>query len=251
MQLHDGSEIADYVPVLASTRKALGIQPLRAAKYLVLGVLNKPGSGAYARLIECTLHTSYFDRAIAFTNSPFGRELYTREGDVSDWIDDRSLWRDCGAASVARNYLNFMERQKTSARELRDLSRKWRLEDGWHNDRVEWYYARSFSLHDLTHVLFGYGFDAVGEMCVMECIKPHYPNFGMTVQRLHGLHRLARLEPRKGYAKAAIAEAERNGRKVPALWEQDIRELMRMNLSEARERLGIILPRVYEPLVLD
>lgn len=235
------------LPIIAQTRKTLGWQPRRAIKYLAMSLRNPNDAVALSRFSETTLGARFFRNAAAFVDSPTGRQLYSQESDLSEWLDDRSLWKHCGPETLAAHYLRFMERRNTTAIELRDLSRKWRLEDGWHEDRLGWYIDKAYSLHDVTHVLFGYDFDVLGEMCLMACLDTHYPSLGITLQLHFGVLRMSRNEPYKGYTRAALLEAYRNGSKVPAIWEQNIRKLMAMDLSAARESLGIVLPSIYLP----
>ena len=241
-------ELVEELPVIAPTRRSMGPQPFRAIKYLASSLWNVRDTISQARLGESTLQARFFRNAAAFADSPSGRRLYSQEGDLSDWIDDQSLWDDCGPETVAAHYQKFMERQNTNAKELKQLSRQWRMEDGWHDDRVGWYIVRAYSTHDICHVLFGYDFDVLGELCLMACISPHYPSIGIAVQLQFGARRLSGIEPYPGYAKAAVDEAYAIGRNVPAVWEQDIRELMRMDLTAARKKLGIRLPELYKRL---
>lgn len=237
---------ADPLPVIASTRKSVGIQPLRAVKYLAVSLFDNRNAIARSRLGETTLRASFYHNAAAFVDSPLGRQLYVQDGHLSDWIDDPALWSDCGPETVAVHYRRFMESQNTTAKALKELSSTWRLEDGWHEDRVEWYISRAYSAHDIAHVLFGYGFDILGEMCLMASYSPHYPSVGISIQIKHGIRQIEKAEPYKGYTRAAVAEGFRIGTNVPAIWEQDIRKLMRMNLAEARAMLGIKPPVVYQ-----
>lgn len=236
--------IADR-PVIAPTRKALGVQPLQAARFLRASLRNKQDTHARTRLLECTLPASFYRKAAAFVDSPFGRKLYEQESDLTALLDDRSQWLDCGSGTVAAHYRNFVDRQNTSAKAFKDLSDTWRLADGRHDDRVDWYIERAYSTHDIVHVLFGYDFDQLGETCLLACIAPHYSSLAVSLHLKWAERKIANTEPYKGHTRSVIAEAHRNGRRAPAIWEQDIRALMRMDLAEARARLGIRLPTLY------
>lgn len=107
-----------------------------------------------------------------------------------------------------------------------------------------WYARRLRDIHDVWHVLTGYGRDALGEACLVAFSHAQTGNKGFGFIGLMAAFRISsmggRVKPRR-----AVWEAWRNGRKAQWLPAVDYAALFAEPLEAARERLGIPSPTIY------
>ena len=110
-----------------------------------------------------------------------------------------------------------------------------------------WYGRRLRDVHDVWHVLTGYGTDGLGEACLVAFSYQQTRSLGFAV-----IAHAARREMRKSGAPApyagAVAEAFRNGKRAAWLPAVDYPALFAEDLESARRRLGIVRPVVYESI---
>lgn len=88
-------------------------------------------------------------------------------------------------------------------------------------------------LHDVNHVVTGYGRDQLGELCLMTFMYRQTGNLGMLMLVVMAWRQLPKI------ARAAVREAWRHGRKAAWLAEQDWETLLTQPLSDIRKSLGI------------
>ena len=98
-------------------------------------------------------------------------------------------------------------------------------------------------MHDLTHVLTGYGRDPLGEVCLLAFMHAHNRNAGAGLIVLMSLKRM----PRPG--RRAVFEAWRNGRKAQWFQDQDYEALLPRQLNEVRRALNIADPSLYRAVM--
>jgi ubiquinone biosynthesis protein COQ4 len=107
-----------------------------------------------------------------------------------------------------------------------------------------WWFRRIRDLHDVWHVLTGYGRDALGEMCLAAFAYQEVRGAGWALivaggfLRCHG--------PAAGRARLAILEAQSRARRAAWLPGEDYERLMFEPLDAARARLRLTPPRAYE-----
>lgn len=237
---------ADGLPV-ADPRRTKKRMRLRASLRSAWQIVKDPADPiAKSQLSTSTVRARFYRQAEKFVQSDFVQEMLKEEWNLTAVLDNSTRWSNCGPQTVAAQYHAFMKRQNSNAAELVSLSAKWRGNDNLYPDLIEWYKERSYATHDLYHVLCGYDFDVIGELCLLAWIQPHFPSAGMDVIMHYGVYRVAKGEGDQKHVKAAIAEAWRNSRKVAPLWEQSITGLMEMDLAEARTSLGIRDPEHYK-----
>ena len=94
-------------------------------------------------------------------------------------------------------------------------------------------------LHDVTHIVTGYGRDNLGELCLLTFMYRQQGNLGMLMVVMMAWGQL----PKR--ARAAVREARRNGRKASWLPGQDWEDLLARPLDDIRRRLSIAAPAAY------
>lgn len=182
-----------------------------------------------------------YERLVA---SPGGGDLAWRREELANVFDDRAWLAELPAGSVGDAYRAFMAEEALTAEGLVEENRRVTPDiDARHP--YAWYGRRVRDVHDVWHVLTGYGRDALGEACV---VAFSYAQTGMTGFGFIGLgaaFEIAREAPSVP-ARRAVVEAWLNGRKAAWLPAEDYVALFSEPLGAARRRLKIRRPSVYE-----
>lgn len=95
------------------------------------------------------------------------------------------------------------------------------------------------------HVLTGYGRDALGEQCVLLFTHGQNPSHGHLLLGYAGAYHMRRLRKTSAPIFKAIRQAHRTGKACPSLVGMSIRDLLSMDLQEARALLNIPVPDAY------
>jgi ubiquinone biosynthesis protein COQ4 len=109
---------------------------------------------------------------------------------------------------------------------------------------ITWYARRLRDVHDVWHVLTGYGRDALGEACVVTFSYAQTGNLGFGFIGLAAAREIKREAPEVG-AWAAVQEAFRHGRRARWLPAEAYERLFAEPLEAARARLNITPPTRY------
>jgi ubiquinone biosynthesis protein COQ4 len=183
--------------------------------------------------------------AEAFLATERGRAIYASEPSLPAILDDHAALRRLPKGSLAHDYCDFMEAEGLSAAGLVAATEK--MFAGRHriDDRIEWYVDRQRDIHDLIHVLTGFGRDALGEQCVAAFIFTQRPSWGHFFIAYSGALVTKRRVRSSAPVLRAVVEAHRMGRKCPRIAEMPVRELLAMPTQAVRERLNIRPARRY------
>ena len=96
------------------------------------------------------------------------------------------------------------------------------------------------------HVLTGYGRDALGEQCVLLFTHGQQPSQGHLLIGYAGALNIKKMtKGSKAPVFRAVRQAKKTGTACPALVGMSIRDLLAMDLQEAREKLNIPEPHWY------
>jgi ubiquinone biosynthesis protein COQ4 len=182
----------------------------------------------------------------------YRRLLDTREGgriaqegvELADTLMD-DAWLDAlPAGSVGAAYRDFVRGERLSAEGLAEVSRQGmsQIED---RSPYAWFGRRTRDVHDIWHVLTGYGRDGVGEACLVAFSYAQTQGLGWAVIALGAAFR-----SRKGRHpyKRAILQGYLHGRRAGWLLGEDYERLLREPLEAARRRLRITPPSVYDAI---
>lgn len=174
-----------------------------------------------------------------FLISPRGRALRLAEPFLPPMLDDHAALRAMPQGSVAQVYCDFMEREGLTAQGLVDEFARFSQGRMTFADQFQWYLDRMRDVHDLLHVLTGYGRDALGEACVLAFTFSQQPAPAhLFIGYMAGLNIHKQVRSSAPVLRA-IREGQRLGRACPRLCEQAVGELLPLPLEEARRRLNI------------
>jgi len=97
---------------------------------------------------------------------PEGRRLYEERPSLLDALADREALARLPDGSFGRAYLAHVERYHLDTTKLVELGREIHG-SGNHEPALRWFAERSSLMHDLWHVLAGYGADHLGEAALL------------------------------------------------------------------------------------
>ena len=177
-----------------------------------------------------------------------GRQAFLRE-ELAHKLDDPVWLARFGPGTVGAAYRDFREARGFTAEGLADEARKVApLVDAQHP--VIWYSRRIRDIHDVWHVLTGYGTDALGEACVVSFSYAQTRNLGFAFIGWGAAREIQR-EARSVPARRAVLQAWRNGRAARWLPGLDYEALFEQPLEAARARLNIRSASVYEAVPVE
>jgi ubiquinone biosynthesis protein COQ4 len=172
-----------------------------------------------------------------------GGKIALASQELQPILDDHETMANLPLGSVGRAYLAFVRGRKISAEGLASESRKTGHEiDAAHP--YAWYGRRMRDVHDIWHVLSGYGTDALGEVCVVAFSYAQTKSAGFALIAAAGSNELQRLLPGHPVRRAAW-QAYMNGRRAAWLPVVDYPALLAEPLISARQRLNITAPTHY------
>lgn len=236
---------ADKVPATVSRP----IQPLRAARAFRKLIANKEDTTQVFEIMQALTGRAVSRGYERLLRTPGGGELAWRREELAKIFDDPSWTADLPAGSVGAAYRAFMGEERLTARGLVEENRRVTPEiDAGHP--YAWYGRRIRDVHDVWHVLTGYGRDALGEACVVAFSHAQTGMTGFGFIGLGAAFEIAREAPEVP-ARRAVLEAWLNGRKAAWLPVEDYVALFSEPLGDARRRLKIRRPTVYESVPED
>lgn len=181
----------------------------------------------------------------AFLTLERGQKLRESEPFLPDLLDDHEALRKLPEGSLAQAYCDFMEREGLTAHGLVEEYRRFAGDRPVFDDQFQWYFNRMRDVHDLLHVLTGYGRDALGEQCVLAFTYSQQPSPAHLFLGYAGGLEIKKGDKFKVPVFKAVREAQKLGKACPRIAEQPIRDLLSLPLEEARRRLNITPARYY------
>ena len=175
-----------------------------------------------------------------------GRALLQAKPDIVPKLNDRAWLLSLPAGSVGRAYYDFVHAENLSADELIASSETSAREELYHglSEEETWLADRLRDIHDLQHVMTGYGRDPVGELSLLSFMTTQTPNRGINfivwVAKWKYLREVPQFDVRRliregaMIARNAVWMAEIN-------WEEKLAE----PLEAVRRDLGFEAPREY------
>jgi ubiquinone biosynthesis protein COQ4 len=172
-----------------------------------------------------------------FAHSPVGRRILTERRDIYPVLTDRAALRALPGGSLGHAYLAFMEEEDLSAQALVQASESWERDPV--PPDVELFRTRMRELHDVSHVVTGYGRDPLGEACLLIFTYRQQGNLGRVMIVAFAWARLPKA------ARRAVFEAWRNGKRSGWLADQDWEALLACPLDAVRRDLSVPAPVLY------
>ncbi len=177
---------------------------------------------------------------------PDGLALLAERPDLLAVLSDRSALARLPEGSLGRAYLAFMEEADLTADGLVEASMQGGAEarDGY-GVEATWFFDRLRDMHDLWHVLTGYGRDEAGEAANLAFTLGQLgnPGIGLIVLAAAVLGPTTDRFEWQRY----LFSAWRRGRRAAWLAAVRYETLLAEPLAEVRARLGIAAPEVAHP----
>ncbi|MBX7527090.1 Coq4 family protein [Qipengyuania vesicularis] len=204
---------------------------------------DKEDTAEVFKIFESLPSKTFMPRVRALTLSEHGEKLRADEPFLPPILDDHDALRKLPEGSVAHSYCDFMESEGLSAAGLVEEAEK--LGNPKYGDLVEWFGFRQRDTHDLMHVLTGYGRDGLGEQCVLLFTHGQSPSHGHLLIGYAGAVQIKKTVKSAAPVFKACRQAHKTGKACPPLVGMSIRELLAMDLQEARAKLNIPDPSWY------
>jgi ubiquinone biosynthesis protein COQ4 len=231
------------------------VRPVQALLALAR-LIKDPQDTGQVSLMEIALsgksQLQVFERFMA---TPAGQAVVRQKRSLAKTLDNHEFLRTLPETSLGRHYLEFVEQERLSAQGLRDATpattaKLAEMPEAW---RLFFDYT-SRDMHDLYHVLCGYGRDELGEICVLAA--------GYEQLRLRSYKVIATIGPfvvsrkylrRTGVGttalRKAVSEARQTGQQAVWLPGVDIEAALSEDLDDLRARLRIPPPAAYDAVL--
>lgn len=222
----------------------------RALRALQKLFANKEDTAQVFEIMQALNGNAYArDYARLLSSNAGGRIAYERT-EIAERLMDPPWVATFPAGSVGAAYVNYLTTEHLSAQGLIDESHKAvPVEELDRHHPYAWYFRRIRDVHDIWHVLTGYGRDALGEMCLVAFSYQETHAMGWALIATGGFLRCH--GPAAGQARRAMLEARRNGKRAAWLPGEDYEKLMFEPLESARRRLGLRTPVEYNKVSLE
>lgn len=216
----------------------------RAFKNFRLLMKDKEDTSLVFKIYDSLPSRQFMPRVKNLALSDFGDHLRQTERNLPEILDNHAALRRTPKGSLAHAYCDFMEKEGLTAAGL--VTEAESIGRPKYDDMAQWFGDRSRDLHDLFHVLTGYGRDALGEQCVLLFTHGQSPSHGHILIGYAGsLNIKMQVEGSKAPIMGAALQARRTGKGAPRLIEEPIRELLKQPLDSLRAELNIGEPSVY------
>lgn len=233
------------LPIYDERRPVLRTRPRKAWHHFRELLKDKERTEEVFRIFEALPWRGMRAASVSFLSSERGQALRAREPYLPPVLDDHAALRRMPAGSLAHAYCDFMESEGLSAQGLVDEFSKFVEGKPRFRDQFEWYLNRGRDVHDLLHVLTGYGRDGLGEACVLAFTYSQQPSPAhLFIGYLAGLNMKKSVKSDAPVLRA-ITEGKRLGKACPRLIEQSITDLLPLPIDAVRRRLNITPAQNY------
>lgn len=178
-----------------------------------------------------------------FRATETGRAVLAERRRLFDWLNDRASLAALPAGTLGRAYYDFVSTEHLSAEGLAAVSNlRATLTPG---EDMTLFRERTREMHDLLHVVTGYGRDPLGEACLAAFTFAQTGLKGFAVIAVAGARKISRACPGQP-VRRAILEAYRRGRRADWLVGADWEHLLDQQLAAVRVRFDIVPSTYYD-----
>lgn len=228
----------------ATAFEKLRYRPLTALRAIGKLLKNKEDTVQVFEIMRALSGKSIPNGYKRLLETPQGGAIAYRREELAEILSDRAFLESLPAGSVGRAYLHFTTSENISAQGLIEESMRADNLDVERKHPFAWYGRRLRDVHDLWHVVTGYGRDAIGETCLVAFSYAQTRSLGFGFIGLVGAFKLKKELPGQPMLKA-VWQAYRNGRAAKWLPGEDYVSLLAEPLESARARLHIAKPTTY------
>ena len=229
---------------LISRRKHKGRDWRAASEALKKLTTNKEDTAQVYAIMHALNGHAYELGYIRLLESPEGGRLAYERVELAEKLEDPAFCASFPPGSVGDAWRKFLETGHLSVEGLVDESHKGvPPEELDEQHPYMWFFRRYRDIHDILHVLTGYGRDSLGELCLLAFSYQESHDLGRAVMAWGGILRAK--GPGAAQARKAVFEARRRGNHAAWLPGEDFEKLMFEPLEEARRRLKLTPPVAY------
>jgi len=227
------------LPLFDERRPQLRLRPAKALHHFRELLKDKENTEEVFYIFEALPWRDLRKSGERFLTSERGMNLRVREPNLPTILDDHAALRRMPEGSLAHAYCDFMEREGLTAGGLVEEFERFAKDKPKYNDQFQWYMNRMRDVHDMLHVLTGYGRDALGEACVLAFTYSQQPALAhLFIGYMAGLN-IGKQVKSSAPVLRAIREAQGLGKACPRVAELSITELLPMPLEDVRAKLNI------------
>ena len=218
------------------------IAALRAVRNLMS---NREDTHQVFLLIEALRGKTTLRQFARFRQTETGRAVLGENRRLLDRLSDRASLAALPAGTLGRAYYDFMAAENLSAEGLVEASR---IERPPASDDVTLFRERGREMHDLLHVVTGYGRDPLGEACLVAFTYAQNRLKGLAVIAVFAARRIARSRPGQP-VRRAVFEGYRHGRSAGWLPGADWEALVAQPVDAIRAQFAVKPPTYYRTIL--
>jgi len=218
------------------------IAALRAVRNLMR---NREDTQQVFLLIEALRGKTTLRQFARFRQTETGRAVLGENRRLLDRLSDRASLAALPAGTLGRAYYDFMAAESLSAEGLVALSR---IERPPAADEVTLFRERNREMHDLLHVVTGYGRDSLGEACLVAFSFAQTKLKGFALIALFAARRIARARPGQPVGRA-VFEGYRHGRSAGWLPGADWEALLTQPVEFVRTQFAVKPATCYHAIL--
>jgi ubiquinone biosynthesis protein COQ4 len=218
------------------------IAALRAVRNLMR---NQEDTHQVFLLIEALRGKTTLRQFARFRQTETGRAVMGEHRRLLDRLSDRASLAALPAGTLGRAYYDFMAAEDLSAEGLVEASRIERLPAP---DDVTLFRERNREMHDLLHVVTGYGRDPLGEACLVAFSYAQTGLKGFAVIAIYAARRITRARPGQP-VRRAVFEGYRHGRSARWLPAADWEALLAQPVEAIRAQFAVKQPTYYSKIL--
>jgi ubiquinone biosynthesis protein COQ4 len=193
-------------------------------------------------LIEALRGKTTLRQFARFRQTETGCTVLEERRRLLDRLSDRTRLAALPAGTLGRAYYDFMAVENLSAEGLIALSR---IQRPPATDEVTLFRERNREMHDLLHVITGYGRDPLGEACLVAFSFAQTGLKGFALIALFAARRIARVRPGQP-VRRAVFEGWRHGRSAGWLPGADWEALLAQPVGAVRVQFAVKQPSYYQ-----
>ena len=194
------------------------------------------------RIMRALTGKSLWKQYVKFKKLPVGQQILAERRELLSTLADRSALKKLPEGSLGKTYIDFMEREGITAEGLVEASEE--TYDEFTDKDLERYVMRTREMHDLWHVVTGYGRDGLGEVCVVAFSYGQTKSLGFAAIALMGAYHFRQLFPGSRIFRATW-KAYRAGCKAEWFPGLDWEHMLTLPLKDVRRQLDIAAPAEY------
>jgi ubiquinone biosynthesis protein COQ4 len=219
------------------------VQPFTALNAMRKLLANPDDTEQVFRIIEALKGNGLQRAHRRLRSSDEGQALLLNRPDIVRVLNDREALMALPEGSIGRRYAGFVHGEGLSADGLIASSETGQsldllsLQERYIGERLR-------DIHDLQHVMTGYGRDPLGELCLLAFMTAQTPNRGIDFIIFMARQKYQREFPRVP-VDAMVAEGRLIGLEAQWMLEKPWEALISRDLSAQRELMGFKAPTQY------